>query len=193
MERDSTEVRAATTLIAQRMPDPACVTWCSGLDVEQVARCFGADPESETPMTITDAEIEHYDEAWQTVLVGSLDGWTVAIEPNGGEARSSDVIAALSVAGQALSLYANGPVQVELDYAAQGRFIAAVPKSPVADWPSAIRDIVAPHIRGLSFPTTPDDRWRTSAFILAARLSDTHMTGQWLETEHSRFVISTEV
>ncbi|QFY07816.1 hypothetical protein GBF35_14950 [Nonomuraea phyllanthi] len=61
MERDCAEARSTATLIAQRTPDPACVTWCSGLDVEQVARCSGADPESETPMTITGAEIEHDD------------------------------------------------------------------------------------------------------------------------------------
>ncbi|GAA1722680.1 DUF6461 domain-containing protein [Nonomuraea bangladeshensis] len=178
-------------LVTRWMSDPACVTWCSGLDVEQAARCFGADVESGTPMTVTDAEFEHYDEAWQTVLVGSLDGWTLAIEPNGGEARSSEVMAALSIAGEAFTLYWNGPAQVEFNYAAQGRLIASIPKSPVTDWPSAMKEVVAPHVPGLSFPTTPDDQWKTSAFTLAARLSNTYLTDRWLETEHCRFVIST--
>ncbi|MDF5755675.1 DUF6461 domain-containing protein [Spongiactinospora sp. TRM90649] len=179
--------------VTRWLPDSACVTWCSGLDVEQVAHCFGAEPESATPMTLLDAEMEHYDEAWQTVLVGSLDGWTLAIEPNGGEARSTGVLTALSTAGRAFGLYWNGPVHTEFNYAAQGCFIAAVPRSPVTEWPAAIQGVVAPHIAGLPFPTTPDDQWLNSAFALATRLSDTHMTVRWLHTEHSRFVISTEI
>lgn len=169
------------------MRDPACVTWCSALDVAQAARCFGADPGAGVPMTFTDAEFEHYDEGRECVVIGSLDGWTLAIEPNGGEARSSGVLAALSRGGRALSLYWNGPVHVELNYAVQGRFVAEVPRSPVADWPAAIRDVVAPHLSGMTFP--PDDRWRTDAFTLAARLSGTQLTDRWLETEHLRFVI----
>ncbi|MDF5757542.1 hypothetical protein [Spongiactinospora sp. TRM90649] len=55
------------------------------------------------------------------------------------------------------------------------------------------QDAVAPHISGLSFPTTPDDQWRISAFTVAARMSGTHLTDQWLETEHSRYVISTVI
>ncbi|MGW5158336.1 hypothetical protein ACWEPN_22905 [Nonomuraea wenchangensis] len=67
------------------------------------------------------------------------------------------------------------------------------PRRPGAKPLGGSKDAVAPHLAGLSFPTTPDDRWKTSAFTLAARLSNTCLTDQWLETEHCRFVMSTEL
>ncbi|WP_248962826.1 DUF6461 domain-containing protein [Sphaerisporangium perillae] len=173
------------------MTDPACVTWCSGIDVEEAARRFGADPASGTPMTFTDAEMEHYDEALQTVLIGSLDGWTIAMEPNGGEGRSPDTIASLSNSDQAFSIYWDGPVKIEMNYAAHGHLITSIPKSLVDDWPPAARVPLVPHTHGLPFTTALDEQWKIAAFTLAARLSGVHLTDRWLETEHSRFVIST--
>ncbi|WP_182899780.1 DUF6461 domain-containing protein [Microbispora sp. H10830] len=182
-----------SALVSNWMSDPACVTWCQGMDVPEVARSFGADPASGIPMTFMDTEMEHYDEALQTVLIGSLGDWSLAIEPNGGEGRSPGTIAALSKGGEALSLYWDGPVKVELNYAAHGRLIATIPKSPVAEWPAAARDRLLPYAWDLPFTMLPDEQWKVAAFTLASRLSHVRLTDQWLDREHTRFVLSSVV
>jgi hypothetical protein len=148
----------------------------TGLDLEQVAGRFAAQPDSKTFATFGES-FNGYP-APTYVLLGAVPGGVLALENNGWHGTEPAVLEALSRSTRAAAFYRSVNADMSLLHAVDGSVVASF--DPLLD---DVPAEVAPLAGGLDFDAHPE----ASSFALLTRLTGVRLEPDWLEDPHSRF------
>lgn len=181
-----------TELLRAGLSRNLCLTWCQERDLDEVARRFGANPE--TGLWATEDEIEELeeDETVELVQLAKIGDWTVAYEPGGYRGSRSVVLESLSPGGQALNIYWNVELDSSVSYATDGVIETSFELNELnrrsGTRPDALDDVlVEVDLRqGL---TVQELKART--LELAKRISGQPLTPEWLRSPRYVFKITT--
>jgi hypothetical protein len=186
---DSADDRFAS-LRKAGLPGQLCLTWCQGDELEEVARAFGADMETgrwADPDDIEDLEDEHPGELLQLV---PMDGWVIALEPDGFQGAREEVLASLSRDGRALSVHWNVELDSAVTYAVNGEILTAFDliniERRTGSAPEALNEILLEV--GLHDGLSMQDR-KARTLVLGEKISGRSLTTDWLQSPQFVFTI----
>ncbi|MET7464952.1 DUF6461 domain-containing protein [Nonomuraea sp. NPDC005501] len=158
------------------------LTWCRGLNIEEVGRRFGATVPGQW-VTYEEFSEEYYDEE-DIVLIAKVGDWHVAYEPLGFQGPRPEVASGLSKQGHALSVFWNVNMDTELTYAVGGRVLVSFdllrPEERYGADPSVLDGKL--HETGLISNDVHDVR--KGALALGELVSGEGLTLQWLCGSH---------
>lgn len=101
--------------------DAATVTLVTGSTADDVVRAFGADPDR--PVSLDELLAEMSVDPWVAVL--DLDGAVLALEFNGWQGSTQEVLTRASAGGRAASMFWNVNAMTRLSFAERGAVLAS--------------------------------------------------------------------
>lgn len=149
-----------------------CLTFVEGMSPAQVEARLGADGSTRRTTTFDEAaDQQDFGEERFAVQLGSLDGWTVVVEPNGYICSQDAVLADLSAAGRAVMVCWNVNMDSRFGYARDGVLLR------VYDPVLGTTEVGAPLPQE---PVGEQDRPIQAALALAGALTGVRLTQRWL-------------
>ena len=149
-----------------------CLTFVEGMSPAEVEVRLGADPASRRSTTFDQAADEQDFVAERfAVQIGTLDGWTVLVEPNGYICSQDAVLAGLSTAGRAVMVFWNVNLDCRFGYARDGGL------ARVFDPVLGTSEVGAPLPEETG---SQDEQPIRAALALAEALTGAHVTEVWL-------------
>ncbi|GAA1521858.1 hypothetical protein GCM10009677_63600 [Sphaerisporangium rubeum] len=178
--------------------DQFAAVWAEGLSVTETARRIGADLDTATVTSLRGIgkglAAGPPDPEAGVVLVGECGTWTLTVQVQGTHILTDPVMSALSADGRAVSLgwHVNGGHHVT--YAAGGAVIdSRSMNSYDPDWvPEALAadDLTMPVVdEDEDEDDVPIEEMITVTLALIGRLVGQEIDEDWLEDEHTRFVV----
>ncbi|MEU6999845.1 hypothetical protein [Nonomuraea sp. NPDC046570] len=168
-----------------------CVTWCEGLDLDEVAVVFGSGRDTGRRFDVIEAENEGF-EAREvagvacSAIAGALGSWVVVVEPTYGDTGSDhEILRDLSARGRAFNVY-SGVNSHSLDYYVASRPVTILQFRELSDDP-LIRQGDEPYLFGEladSFPGGRPSDFRAFALMLAEHVTRVRLTHDWLFDKH---------
>ncbi|TDE51551.1 hypothetical protein E1295_18275 [Nonomuraea mesophila] len=175
------------------LPRELCLTWCQAGDLEEVARDFGADPAGglwADPDELEELEEEYRDRGGLLQLT-AMDGWVVALEPQGFEGVRNVVLTRLSRSGQALSVYWNVEMDSAVSYAVGGRVLTTFdlvnPDERTGEDPHALDHLLS---RAGLTGGLPTQARKARVLALGELLSGRTLTPRWLRAPQLVFALT---
>ncbi|MEO3863582.1 DUF6461 domain-containing protein [Acrocarpospora sp. B8E8] len=184
-----TDVKYAELLQAG-LPTQCCLTWCHERDLDEVARRFGADPETGLWADEDDIEELEEDDHAELLHLVAVGEWMLALEPGGDQGSRNVVVEALSLGGRAFNVYWNVELDSAVTYAADGVIQTAFNLDDV-EWrtgaePFALDELLAEV--GLRADLTVTER-KARSLALGEQLSGALLTPDWLRSPRYVFKI----
>jgi hypothetical protein len=172
-------------------PGQLCLTWCQSSDLEEVARRFGATPETGSWATVDDLEDLEFEHWEELVELTELDGWTVALEPGGFQGVRAAVLEPLSVGGCAFSVFWNGELDNEVAYAIDGRIITSFDLMNIAQRsgsdPAALDELLD---RVGLHDDLPTQARKARVLALGEAISGRRLTPQWVRSDQFAVLVT---
>ncbi|MEV8637004.1 DUF6461 domain-containing protein [Streptosporangium sp. NPDC051023] len=188
---DPIHTRYAELLEAGFPNGQVCLTWCQNSDLEEVARRFGAAPETGLWATVDDLEDLEFEHGEELVELTTMGKWTIAMEPDGFQGVRAAVLEPLSASGCAFSVFWNGELDNEVAYAVDGRIVTSFDLMNIGERsgsdPAALDELldqVGLH-DGL-----PAQARKARILALGEAISGQRLTPQWLRSDQFTVLVA---
>ncbi|MDP9840978.1 DUF6461 domain-containing protein [Streptosporangium lutulentum] len=188
---DPIHARYAELLDAGFPGGQVCLTWCRNSDLEEVARRFGAVPETglwATPDELEDLEYEHGEELVELTTMGE---WTIAMEPSGFQGVRSAVLEPLSVGGCAFGVFWNEELDNEVAYAVDGQIVTSFDLTDIGQRsgsdPAALDELLQQV--GLH-DGLPAQARKARILALGEAISGQRLTPRWLRSDQFTILVT---
>jgi hypothetical protein len=175
--------------------DQFAAVWAEGLSVTETARRIGADLGTAAVVSLRGIGEgfagDPPDPEAGVILVGECGTWTLTVQIQEMHVLAEPVMSALSAGGRAVSVgwHVNGGHRAT--YAADGAVVESRSmNSQSADW---VPEALLPYADGLRMPEVDEDvpleEMITVLLALIGRMVGQEIDEDWLEEEHTRFVV----